>query len=102
VIDNTIDNTIDPNETRDYAFDWASQLALLAPGETITDAAVTIVDSAGTTATNATVANKSVAGTVVTVRLSGASGVEVYALCRVTTSTGQILDDTWRLRVTSH
>jgi hypothetical protein len=98
----TTDNTLDPNETRDKAFDWGPQLAVLAPGETIASAVVTIVDKDGVTATNATVDATTHTTTTVTVRLSGASGTVVYALCRVTTSTGEILDDTWRLKVTSH
>lgn len=95
----TTDNTIDPNETRDRSFDWAPQLAT---GETIASHTVTIVDRAGVAATNATVDATSLADDVVTVRLSGASGSEVHVLCRVTTSTGQILDDTWHLYVGSH
>ena len=95
----TTDNTIDPNETRDRSYNWAPQLAT---GETIASHEVTIVDRLGVTATNATVDATSLTDAVVTARLSGASGTEVYVLCRVTTSTGQILDDTWYLRVTSH
>jgi hypothetical protein len=95
----TTDNTIDPNETRDRSFDWAPQLAV---GETIASQVVTIVDRDGVTATNATVGATTRVGAVVTVRLSAASGTEVFVLCRVTTSTGQILDDTWYLRVVSH
>ena len=95
----TTDNTIDPDEVRDRSFDWAPQLAT---GETIDSHTVTIVDRADVTATNVTVDDTSVDGAVVTVRLSGASGSEVFVLCRVTTSTGQILEDTWHLRVTSH
>ena len=98
----TPDNTIDPNETRDKAFDWSSQLAVLAPGETIVSAVVSIVDSAGAAATNCTVSAQSHTGTTVTARLSGATGSYVHVLCRVTTSTGQILDDTWKLTVRSH
>ena len=95
----TTDNTIDPNETRDRSFDWAPQLAA---GETIEEHTVTIVDRSGVTATNATVDDTSVTGDIVTFRSSGASGTEVWVLCRVTTSTGQILDDTWHLSVASH
>lgn len=95
----TPDNTIDPNETRDKMFDWAPQLAA---GETIASAVVSIVDSQGAAASNATAAPSTHTDTTVTVRLSGASGTTVYVLCRVTTSTGQILDDTWRLTVRSH
>jgi len=95
----TTDNTIDPDEVRDRAFNWAPQLAT---GETIDSHTVTIVDRSGETATNATVDETSLVDAVVTARLSGASGTEVYVLCRVTTSTGQILDDTWYLRVVSH
>lgn len=93
------DNTIDPNESRDFAFDWTPQLATT---ETITSHTVTIVDRLGVTATNATVSAHSATSTVVTARLSAATGTDVYVLCRVTTSTSQILDDTWHLRVTSH
>lgn len=96
------DNTLDPNETRDKAFDWGPQLAVLAPGETIASAEVLIVDKAGVTATNATVVATTHTDTTVTVRLSGVTGTEVYLLCRVTTSTSEILDDTWRLFVTNH
>lgn len=95
----TTDNTIDPDETRDRAFNWPPQLAT---GETIASHTVTIVDRNGAAATNATVASHSATSTVVTFRLSGASGTEVLVLCKVTTSTGQILDDTWFLRVVSH
>lgn len=95
----TTDDTIDPNETADRSFDWASRLAT---GETITAHTVTIVDANDVTATNATVVSSSVTGAVVTFRLSGATGTYVYVLCRVTTSTGQILDDTWRLGVVRH
>jgi hypothetical protein len=93
------DSTIDPNETRDRSFDWTPQLAT---GETIALATVTIVDRAGVAATNATVVSHSETDTIVTFRLSAATGAEVFVLCRVTTSTGQILDDTWRLLVISH
>ncbi len=93
------DNTIDPNETRDFTFNWAPQLAT---GETIATEVTSIVDRLGVTATNATIAAHTNTDTTVTVRLTGATGSEVYVLCRVTTSTGQILDDTWRLRVTAH
>ena len=98
----TPDNTIDPNETRDKAFDWASQLATLAPGETIVSSVVSIVDSAGAAATNCTISAQSHTTTTVTARLTGASGSYVYVLCRIATSTGQILDDTWRLSVVNH
>jgi hypothetical protein len=98
----TTDNTIDPDETRDRKFDWAPQLAVIAPGETITSAEVTIVDRDGAPATNATVVDKSHTDTDVTVRLSGGIGTMVHVLCRVTTSTGEVLDDTWHLRVKSH
>ena len=98
----TPDNTIDPNETRDKAWDWASQLAALAPGETIVSSVVSIVDSAGAVATNCTVGAQSHTDTTVTARLTGASGTYVHVLCRVTTSTGQVLDDTWRLSVVNH
>lgn len=93
------DNTIDPDETRDKAWDWANQLAT---GETIASAVVAIVDANGATATNATVDATNYTDTTVTARLSGASGTTVYARCRVTTSAGQILDDTWPLSVTQH
>ena len=96
------DNTIDPNETRDKAFDWSSQLAVLAPGETIALSVVSIVDATGAAATNCTVSAQSHTATTVTARLTAATGTSVYVLCLVTTSTGQILDDTWRLRVQNH
>jgi len=95
----TTDNTIDPRQTADRSFSWPPQLAT---GETIVSHTVTIVDRNGAAATNATVDAHSATDTVVTFRLSGASGTEVYVLCTVTTSTGQILPDTWYLRVTSH
>lgn len=95
----TPDNTIDPNETRDKMFDWAPQLAA---GETIASAVVSIVDSAGAAATNCTISAKSHTTTTATARLTEASGPYVYVLCRITTSTGQILDDTWRLSVVNH
>lgn len=99
----TTDNTIDPNETADRSFDWRDgSKPRLATGETITAHTVTIVDRAGAAATNATVVATSVVGDVVFVRLSAASGTEVHVLCQVTTSTGQILDDTWKLYVASH
>ena len=93
------DNTIDPNETRDFSFNWAPQLAA---GETIQSKAVSIVDSTGAAATNASIAASSSTPTTVTARITSATGTNVYVLCRVTTSTGQILDDTWRLRVQNH
>lgn len=93
------DNTIDPNEARDFQWDWTSALGT---GETIASSNVSIVDSLGVTATNATIDAQDHTTTSVTARLSGASGVYVYALCRVTTSTGQILDDTWCLGVVNH
>ena len=98
----TTDNTIDPNETRDFQWDWAPQLAVLAPGETIASAVVSVVDDKGAAATNATAAPETHTASTVTVRVSAATGSSVYLLCRVTTSTGQILDDTWRLRVINH
>jgi hypothetical protein len=98
----TIDNTIDPNETKDRAFDWTAQLAT---GETIASFTVSIVDASGAPATNATVGSTSQAGNLVNFRLTGAtgaSGTYVYVRCRVTTSTGEILDDTWPLLVFNH
>lgn len=97
-----IDNTIDPNETRDRSFNWAPQLAT---GETIASFTVTIVDGTGAPATNATIGSSSQANNVVTFRITGATGTigsTVYVLCRATTSTGQILDDTWPLTVFNH
>lgn len=94
-----IDSTIDPNETRDKAWNWAPQLAA---GETIASAVVSIVDKNGAPAANASVSDQTHTDSVVIARLTAATGANVYALCRVTTSTGQILDDTWALRVESH
>jgi hypothetical protein len=95
----TTDNTLDPNETRDKKFDWTPQLG---PGETIASATVTIVDRNGDPATNATVVDTAHTDTAVMVRFANATGTMVHALCRITTSTGEILDDTWHLRVKSH
>jgi len=94
---NTADNTIDPSETDDFLFDWTTRLA---EGETVVShtfvaAGVTVGTS---TATGTT-------GTTVTVRLSaatGAIGTLTSVICRVTTSTGRILDSTWQLVVVAH
>ena len=98
----TIDNTIDPRETRDRSFDWTPQLAT---GETISTFTVSIVDATGAPATNATISSSSLTGNVVAYRITGATGATgsaVYVLCKVTTSKGQILDDTWTLTVFNH
>lgn len=87
------DSTIDPNEVDDFPWDWSARLGA---GETITAATVTIAEGA------ATVDGSSTTGAVVTARLSGASGSVVKVLCRVTTSLGRTLDDTWPLIVANH
>ena len=91
---NTADNTIDPSETDDFLFDWTTRLA---EGETVV--------SHTFVAAGVTVGTSTAPGTTVTVRLSaatGAIGTLTSVICRVTTSTGRILDSTWQLVVVAH
>jgi len=90
----TPDNTIDPDETDDFLFDWSTRLA---DGETIT--------AHSFVAAGVTVGTSTATGTTVTVRLSAATaaiGTLTSVICRVTTSTGRILDSTWQLVVVQH
>lgn len=83
----------DPNAVLDYSLDWGVPLNSWLAGETIASVAWTA--TAGLTvgaASNTT--------TVAKVRLSGGTVGQVYTVsCRVTTSTGQIEDRSFRVRV---
>lgn len=87
----TFDNRIDPDEVRDYTWDWSARLA---DGETITAHTVTV--------TGCTLGTHTADATSVTAWLSAAQQPgRVSATCHVTTSGGRQYDDTIRLTVTA-
>lgn len=76
------DPLFDPDETQDWAWNWVNELE---PGETIANH---VID-----ATNVTVVSSSVDGTYVRMRAKEPSR-GAAATCRITTSTGRVLDRT--------
>lgn len=81
----------DPNAVLDYAVDWGAPLNSWLAGETIASVAWTV--PAGLTQGAASNTN-----TVAQVRLSGGTVGQTYTVtCRITTSTGQIEDRSFRV-----
>ncbi len=77
--------TLDPSETKDYAWDWSSALA---DGETVTSQVVTFINSAGTTNPL-----NSLSSPISKVWLSGGiHGQRVIYSIVATTSAGRTLD----------
>lgn len=77
--------TLDPSETKDYAWDWSSALA---DGETVTSQTVTFINAAGTTNPS-----NSLASPISKVWLSGGTPGQrvIYSIIAVT-SAGRTLD----------
>ena len=84
---------IDPDETLDYACDWAAFLAEGSPADSIQSSAWAS-DPAGPTLSGA-----SVSGAVTRVFVSGAQLGQVYRLTNtVTTTLGRTAERSWTLR----
>jgi hypothetical protein len=87
---------------RDYRFDFADYDEIEVGGLTIASAAVDYLDSVGHTKLTGTlvVGTPSVAGTVVTVRLSVGTLDELYDLtCYATLSSGRVIDQAGALYI---
>jgi len=84
----------DPDETLDYACDWATFLADAgSPGDSVQTSIWSI------TPAGPTLANAATAGTVATVFVSGAQIGQVYRLTnQVTTALGRVAERSWTLR----
>lgn len=83
----------DPDDVKDYGFDWALELAGDSPDDTISSYTVTV--SSGLTRDS-----DSRTGAVITAWLSGGTaGREYNVLCRVVTANGRTLDRTGIVRV---
>jgi hypothetical protein len=84
----SFDPLIDPDETRDYTWDWSARLL---GGETITSHTVTV--------TGCTLGSHTATTTKVTAWASAAIPGPASLTCHVVTSGGRTFDDTIRLTV---
>ena len=84
--------TLDPSETKDYAFDWTPKLA---PDELVTSHVVTFIDAAGTTSPQ-----DSVTSPFSKVWLAGGvhGGRVIYTIV-ATTNQGRTIDDAFAVDV---
>lgn len=79
------EETLDPSETKDFAFDWSPQLG---DGETVSSQTVTMIDAAGTTNPS-----NSLASPVSRVWLAGGTvGLRAIFTIRAVTSGGRTLE----------
>lgn len=83
----------DPSDSVDFAVDWADQLALVSPADTISSVTWTV--PAGLTA-----GPQFLVGSVATAWLSGGTAVTDYTIiCRIVTTGGRTLERSVKLQV---
>ena len=82
--------TKDPNETKDYGFDWTPQLG---DGETVVSQVVVWVDAAGTTSPGNTI----LANISKVIVVGGNAGSRAIWTIRATTSAGNVLEESFGL-----
>lgn len=86
------EETLDPSETKDFAFTWAPQLG---DGETVSTQVVTFIDAAGTTSPS-----DSLATPVSRVWLTGGTvGQSAIFTIRATTSGGRTLEEAFTVKI---
>lgn len=86
------EETLDPSETKDFAFDWSPQLG---DGETVLSQTVTFIDAAGTTSPS-----NSLASPISRVWLTGGThGLGAIFTIRAVTSGGRTLEQALAVNV---
>ncbi len=88
----TFDIALDPNEIKDYAFDWSSAFE---PGEAIASQVVTFIAEAGTT--NPQNTNSSAVSRVFLT--GGNTGERAIFTIRITTSAGRVLEEAFAVKI---
>ncbi len=90
---NIFPETLDPDETKPYEFDWAGQIE---SGDSLASQVITLVSDGG----GATVPSESIVGTESRIFLTGGtSGQQIVFTVRVITTNGLVLEEAFGVNV---